>query len=440
VGKSACLEYLTGAQGHSKSGQLPGKKAAPDLVIICASNAGCLKGTVNFQLERVDISGKRYYIMDTPGFDTNTEQAVFREIVRGIDAVRHHARVVGVMLVTRINDNRAEAIDNTLVTFVNKLCGLEYAAQITAVTTFWSVSEPEEKLQFETTLGECLQRWRAVLGQELKQYQHGRRYNSFGEDVGECLKWRGDADDIKTYAKAMINAHYGRISPRDPRIVQELPENLPLWQTAAGAFLGIVRPPSSSSSSSSASAASSDQPEATAPPPSTSEPEAQDIPRPSASSHEANSNESRSQTPPEPQGPSLIEEGLKWGWNNLLMPMAQRALVNRVNNIMGATTGGAGGGGGGGGGGGFPSHLGKCLVLLTPYSPGFKHRLSKIAFLDADTSVDPLSSRDHFLARGLPGDLGFRTQWAQAHDITLEPGSRAFGDALRKAIMREQPR
>ena len=114
--------------------------------------------TLDFQLERVKLSGKRYYIMDTPGFDTDKEQAVFREIVRGIEAVRSHAKIVGIMLVTRINDNRAELVDNKLVNFVNKFCGWEYAAQITAVTNFWNVSEPEEKVEFETRLGERLQR------------------------------------------------------------------------------------------------------------------------------------------------------------------------------------------------------------------------------------------------------------------------------------------
>lgn len=308
--------------------------------------------TLDFQLERVDISGQRYYIMDTPGFDTDKEKAVFREIIRGVEAVCNHAKVVGVMLVTRINDNRAEAVDNRLVDFVNKLCGREYAAQITAVTNFWNVSEPEEKLEFETRLGESLQRWRAVLGQELKQYQHGRRYNSFGEDVGECLKWRGDSDDIKAYAKAMIDLHYGPRSPRDPRIVLELSENLPLWKTGAGAFLGIASPPLSSCSS--ASASSTDLPGATHPPPNPAEPEAQEIPRSSASSHETV--ESQSETFPEPQGPSPFGKFVNWGLRNVVFPMAQEAFLN---GVRGTTMGGAMGG--------FPSHLGKCLVLhLTP--------------------------------------------------------------------------
>src|SRR5450759_3153869 len=130
---------------------------------VCTSNAVFLKVTLNFQLERVKLFGKRYYIMDTPGFDTDKEQAVFREIIRGIDAVRPYAKIVGIMPVPRINDNRSEAVDNKLVAFVDKLCGPEYAAQVTAVTNFWNVSEQEEKVEFEKRLRERLQQWRGVI-------------------------------------------------------------------------------------------------------------------------------------------------------------------------------------------------------------------------------------------------------------------------------------
>lgn len=382
--------------------------------------------TLNFQLERVNLFSKRYYIMDTPGFDTDKEQDVFREIVRGIEAVQPHAKIVGVMLVTRINDNRAEAVDNKLVAFVDKLCGPKYAGQITAVTNFWNVSEPEEKMEFEMRLEERLHQWRAVLGQEMKQYQHGRRYNSFGEDAGECLKWRGDSDDIKAYAKAMVDRHYGGIVPRDPVIVQELFENQPLGKTAAGEFLGIPPPPQSSSGSTSAS--SPGQTGATTPPPPTSEPEAEEIPRPSASSDRANPSQSRPQMPPEPDRPNLVEDLIKGVFNNVLIPAAQDFLANRALGVMM-------GGAAGGAAGGFPSHLG---TYITPHN-WLQSQPFRVIFPVADTTVDPLSSHDHFVARGLPGDLGSRTQYAQARGINLEPGSPAFGDAVRSSIMRERP-
>jgi hypothetical protein len=305
-----------------------------------------LKVTLNFQLERhnLSLSGKRYYIMDTPGFDTDKERAVFREIVRGIEAVRPYAKIVGVMLVTRINDSRAEAVDNKLVAFVDKLCGSAYTAQITVVTNFWNVSEPDEKTEYETRLEECLQRWRAVLGQTLKHYQHGRRYNSFGDDVGECLKWRGDHEDIRTYAKAMVNRHYGGVDLRDPDIIQELSENKSLGETAAGQFLGI-NPPSPSSSSTSTPSPS--QAEATTPPPTTSEPEAEEIPRPSASSPGANSNQFRSQASPESLGANVAQEALTWAVKNVGIPLAQRALTSIFSGVTSGGTGGM-----------FPSHLG----------------------------------------------------------------------------------
>jgi hypothetical protein len=361
--------------------------------------------------------------MDTPGFDTDKEQDVFKEIIRGIKAVRSYAKIVGVMLVTRINDNRAEAVDNKLLTFVNKLCGPEYAAQITVVTNFWNVSEPEEKVEFETRLGQRLQRWRSVLGQEVKQYHHGRRYNSFGEDVGECLKWRGDSERVKAYAKAMVVRNYEEIDPKDPSIVYELSENRPQGMTAAGEFLGIAPPPQSSSYSST-SASSPGHPEGTTSSSSTPKPEAEEIPKPSASSHRAS--QSQPQTPKEQNGPSPLSEALVWGLNNFIIPMAKQAITDKLN---GRQTGGAFGGAAGG----FPSYFGRCKGT-TPLASN-----TALLFFDADTCVDFLSSEDHFKARGLPGDLGYRTQWAQARGITQDPGSSEFGDLVRRAIMRESP-
>jgi hypothetical protein len=65
-------------------------------------------------------------LIDTPGFNTTSEMAVFYEIICGIKAVRLYARITGVMLVTRINDNRAKAINNKLIDFVLAFCGRDY--------------------------------------------------------------------------------------------------------------------------------------------------------------------------------------------------------------------------------------------------------------------------------------------------------------------------
>lgn len=39
----------------------------------------------------------------------------------------------------------------------------------------------------------------------------------------------------------------------------------------------------------------------------------------------------------------------------------------------------------------------------------------------------------------MPTDFGYRKKWAQERGIMAEPGSSAFGDAVRNAIMRESP-
>ena len=70
------------------------------------------------------IKGKEYFIHHGhAAFDTDKELDVFREIVRGIDAIRHFARIVGVLLVTRINQPRVEEIDDKLLKFDQNFFG-----------------------------------------------------------------------------------------------------------------------------------------------------------------------------------------------------------------------------------------------------------------------------------------------------------------------------
>lgn len=74
--------------------------------------------------------------MDTPCFDGRSESQVFREVVKGIEAVRPHARIIGVLLVTQINDSRFDDKDEKLLRSAQAFCGNEYLAQVTYVTTF----------------------------------------------------------------------------------------------------------------------------------------------------------------------------------------------------------------------------------------------------------------------------------------------------------------
>ena len=93
----------------------------------------------------------------------------------------------------------------------------------------------------------------------ISHYQHGRKYED-GQDTGVFLEWDEDCDDIAEYAKDMIHRHYGSISPRDPRIVQELETGLPLEHTTAGQSLSLTpasNPNSTSNPASSSSPAAS---------------------------------------------------------------------------------------------------------------------------------------------------------------------------------------
>lgn len=210
-------------------------------------------------MEKTNINGKSYYVMDTPGFDYGSESEVFHEIVSGIEAVRPYARIIGVLLVTPMHHIRVNEMDEKLLRFVQAFCGDEYMTQVTVITTFWEAHKEKQKLVYNTRLANRLEKIKELWSAQgpISHYQHGRKYE-YGQDTGVFLEWDEDRDDIAECAKDMIHRHYGSINPRDPRIIQELEKNLPLEHTAAGQSLRIPRasgPNSTSNLASSSSAA-----------------------------------------------------------------------------------------------------------------------------------------------------------------------------------------
>ncbi|KAG4437231.1 hypothetical protein IFR05_007285 [Cadophora sp. M221] len=368
VGKSGYIESCTDTSGHST------------------------QGTLQFQIERVEIEGKGFYIMDTPGFDTDNEQEVFLEIIRGIEAVRPYATVMGVMLVARIDQSRTDALDTKLVDLIKNLCGNGYMSRVTMVTTFWKESEEQQKQEFDKRLQCHMQGWKTVLGQDVKQYQHGRQYED-GNDTGESLRWHGDRDDIQRSAKMMISRHYGSIHPQHPRIVLELDAGIPLDKTAAGQFLGFSSINGQRRSSGSQPNSSPNE----SPRPFSSRDE---IPDPEPNDGIRNENQAQ---PSETDSPLIewVAVGVKWLYKNVVVP--------EVNRYLGELGAGGRGGGGGGAQRGFPSWL------------------------------DPNSPVDQLKARGMASDFPSRVIFARKHGIMDDPGSPAFGDAVRKLVIREYP-
>ncbi|KAH7355149.1 hypothetical protein BKA65DRAFT_475607 [Rhexocercosporidium sp. MPI-PUGE-AT-0058] len=403
-GKSAYFEDTTDTFGHSK------------------------QRTVQFQIERVEINSEKYYIMDTPGFDTDNEQEVFLELIRGIEAVRLYATIIGLIFVTRIGNSSMEAVDAKLIDLFSNLCGDRYMSQVTMVTTFWDASQEEESIKFPERLQSRMEGWKTILGQGLKHYQHGRQYQD-GIGTGKSLCWGEDHDDIKRSAKMMISRHYGSIHPQDPRIVKELAAGVSLEKTAAGQLVGLTSAhgshsaslsPSSKqtepteeprSSTSQSNSSASTPSEASRPSTSTDR-----MPYPEAYDKTQNQNlPQNTQQPsqqPEPAWVGLVVRVGTWGFNNVVSPLVEKVLLPELERRLGGRPvgrAGAGGGVGGGGQRGFPSWL------------------------------DPFSSVDQFRARGMPSDEPYRIEFARKRGIMHEPRSAEFGEAVRKAVMREFP-
>ncbi|KIW91812.1 uncharacterized protein Z519_07782 [Cladophialophora bantiana CBS 173.52] len=163
VGKSIVLEDLTSAQGHACDVRGP--------------------GTTAFQLEESIINGEKYFFMDTPGFDAGDEVEAFFETARGIEAIRHHATIVGVLFAASVNYSRVENLDRKLLEFLELFCGDEYIPRITFVTTHWTHPDAAQSNRF----AHLRSLWCSFLARGAGLYQHGRKYNDQHEDTGICL-------------------------------------------------------------------------------------------------------------------------------------------------------------------------------------------------------------------------------------------------------------
>ncbi|KAF2802232.1 uncharacterized protein BDZ99DRAFT_482977 [Mytilinidion resinicola] len=188
---------------------------------------------------------------------------LFYEVARGINAVRSHARIIGVLLVTPMTHARVNEMDEKLLRFARAFCGDEYMTQVTDVTTFWEAHKEKQKQGLNTRLANRLEKVKELwsVHRPLRHYQHGREYED-GQDKGVFLDWEDDRDNIAEHAKDMVHRHYGHINPRDPRIVQDLATGLPLERTAAGQFLGLIpaRAPDSTSKSNTSSSSAAPEP------------------------------------------------------------------------------------------------------------------------------------------------------------------------------------
>ncbi|OAP56452.1 hypothetical protein AYL99_09631 [Fonsecaea erecta] len=369
VGKSSLFEDLTGTEGHSRNSSDP--------------------VTTTFQLDEALINGQRYFFMDTPGFDAGDELQAFREIGRGIEAIRHHAAIVGVLYVTRINYSRIEHLDRKLLEFLGSFCGDRYIPRITFVTTHWTLSQGPYPVE-EDKFVKLRSLWADFLTKGAKLYQHGQRYSDQGEDTGTCLSWDSQRREIAEHARGVVSRCYGEVNPGKPKIVEELGANIPLYRTAAAMALGLT----------------TESPSAPSNEPGEKHSTQNWVPGES-SRPRAPRETGETAGPSHSPGTGQTESGISW--YNVGLDLLGAVLKNAQINMSvggGATSCGTGG-----------------------------YRWPRSSF--RGTGWDPNSSIDQFKRQGKPSDLAFRRAVGRERGI-FNVGTREGNDSLLRSV-RENP-
>jgi hypothetical protein len=208
--------------------------------------------TQRCELARVRLRDKACFIMDTPGFDPAHSEAIFREIVRGIQAILSISRISGFLYFTCINQPRLDSFDHKVFRLARALAGNDYIPCVTFVTTFWTADRPSQQANFNAQLDRLKNTWRPAFGvQELHCYQHGRGYNAGWEPTDVFIDWFDDSgrNQIAQHAMEMIARRYcgpnaSAAEARTPRIVQELARGTPIHETDAGRSLELQPAPS----------------------------------------------------------------------------------------------------------------------------------------------------------------------------------------------------
>jgi hypothetical protein len=191
-----------------------------------------------------------------------------------INNLRAHITIQGVWYVINNGLPRDTSFNFQLLTWLSAFCGREYYSYITIVTTHWGCTLQEE---FEDLIMKFDYRkhvWEEILSADIETYQHGKRYNKFGEETNQVptLSWHTDKAILKENARDMLRRRYGVAHDVQPRFVRELNEGMEIGDTAAAKVLRPLTPPTSSPTS----------PSHTPPPVATVKPKApQPIPGPS---------------------------------------------------------------------------------------------------------------------------------------------------------------
>ncbi|KAJ5239139.1 hypothetical protein N7468_003758 [Penicillium chermesinum] len=189
--------------------------------------------------------------MDTPGFDPEHAEAIFQEIVRGIQSIPSTSQIVGFLYFTCINQPRFDSFDRKVLQVVCAMCGHNYIPCVTFITTFWTAEGTSQQANFDTQLRSLKVEWKKAFSvEELHSYKHGRGYHTAGTVAEPFINWFDDSgrNQMAQHARNMIARRYcgpniSRASENTPKIVHELRRGTPIHETEAGRVLGLQPAP-----------------------------------------------------------------------------------------------------------------------------------------------------------------------------------------------------
>ncbi|KAL4963382.1 uncharacterized protein BDV14DRAFT_202008 [Aspergillus stella-maris] len=204
AGKSSLLEDLAGVRGYAQQ------------------NADSVTQTI--EVCSTTIRYKKFFIMDTPGFEpgSESEERVYREIVRGLRVILPFANIAGLLYVSCISQERFDNFDRKLVRFIRGFCGELYIPRVTFVTTFWTAAPGQEE-SYKRNLQALQVKWGEGLDVDSAKLQL----------------------QIAQSARSMLLRNYGDSTVIVPQVVRELQDCVPIHETDAGSLLGLLPPTSS---------------------------------------------------------------------------------------------------------------------------------------------------------------------------------------------------
>ncbi|KAI6132359.1 P-loop containing nucleoside triphosphate hydrolase protein [Pisolithus croceorrhizus] len=156
----------------------------------------CTQGIREFG---VDIKGKRYLFVDTPGFDDTyrSDRDILRTIADWLEKkYRGNVKLTGIIYTHRISDNRMSGSVCKNLDLFSQLCGDGAAQRVRLVTTMWDNQKPENKAIWRKRASQLQGNfWKPLIDLGARHRQFFNNQESAWDIVNELLQVRTSSVD-----------------------------------------------------------------------------------------------------------------------------------------------------------------------------------------------------------------------------------------------------